>query len=119
STLAGLTDAATGAAAVPGANANVLSNTLIARGAEPTATIAVTGDIMFSSNRCELRGNTASDAVRLGGATAIVNANQVRGGEVSIRLLVDLKRVTVLGNIVNTPIAPTLPGVWIPLNVQA
>ncbi|MGP1675983.1 MAG: DUF6519 domain-containing protein [Burkholderiales bacterium] len=103
---------------VQGSNAIVLGNTLIARGRDPAVEVVVSGDLMFGNNHCELRGNASADAVRLAANTAVVNANRVRGGEVSMRLSVNAQRMTVMGNITTNAIAG-LPAVWGPLNIQA
>jgi len=113
-------DAATGAQTVLGASATVLGNTLIARGRDSAVDVVASGDLIFSNNRCELRANVSADAVRLAANTAIVNANRVRGGKVSMQLFVNAQRVTVVGNITTNPIvAPGLPAVWDPLNIRA
>ena len=84
--------------------------------------ISTAGDCLFNDNRCELRGTTGRVAVSLQSRTAIVNANRVVGGEASVLLQTDPKRVTVLGNITTGAIiagASALGAPWDALNVRA
>ena len=94
------TDAA-GAVVVRGASASVLGNILAARGKTPAVDVQASGDCLFNDNRCELRANNESAAVRITAGVTIVSANRVRSGKVSIELLGDPKRMTVLGNVTN------------------
>jgi len=116
-----ITDPATGAAVVRGTSASVLGNMLEARGSSPAVQVQLSGDCIFSDNRCELRANAGTAAVRLAGRTAIVNANRVRGGEVSIELQTSPDRITVLGNITTGAIVAqgALADPWAKLNVRA
>ena len=81
--------------------------------------IDAAGDCQFSENRCELRSGSEA-AVRLICGTTIVNANRVLGGEVSIDIRGDPKRVTVLGNITDRAInlGNGLPAPWDALNIR-
>ena len=120
-TAATITDAA-GAAVVRPAGTSVLGNVLEARGLTPAVEVTVAGDCLFNDNRCELLLNQSTAAVRLLAGATIVNANRVRGGEVSMQLMSDPKRITVLGNVTTGPIfsaAGPLGAPWDALNVRA
>lgn len=120
-TAATITDAA-GAAVVRAAGTSVLGNVLEARGLTPAVEVTVAGDCLFNDNRCELLLNQSTAAVRLLAGATIVNANRVRGGEVSMQLMSDPKRITVLGNVTTGPIfsvAGPLGAPWDALNVRA
>ncbi|MFM0053338.1 DUF6519 domain-containing protein [Caballeronia grimmiae] len=111
-------DPETGTAlALPGASASVLGNVLIARGRAPAVSIAASGDVLFSDNRCELRGKSGTAAVLLNTPVAVINANRVRGGEESIRVLDPKARVTVIGNITTQSIGAVLTAEMAPLNL--
>lgn len=101
------------------AHCSVLGNTLGSRGTLPAARVRVSGDCVFSDNRCEVRGATAT-AVHLQAGASIVNANRVRGGEVSIRIGGNTKAATVLGNVTTGSIdmGGTLSAPWALLNVR-
>jgi hypothetical protein len=105
-----------GAALVRGTNVSILGNVFAARGATPVVEVEVSGDCLFNDNRCELRASNDS-AVRIISGAAIVNANRVRGGKVSVELLGDVKRMSVLGNITTGGINPKLGAPWDALNV--
>ena len=80
------------------------------------------GDCLFNDNRCESLFTQGGAAVRLLAATTIVNANRVRSGEVSMQLMSDPKRITVVGNITTGAIvsgAGPLAAPWDVLNVRA
>jgi hypothetical protein len=113
-----VTDAA-GAAAVRATSTSILGNVLEARGSAPAVDVAVSGDCLFSENRCELLASGVA-AVRVAARTTIVNANRVRSGEVSIQLLSDPKLITVLGNITTGAITAggALGAPWNALNVR-
>ena len=117
---AGSFDAA-GAVIVRGANASVLGNALRARGTAPAVRVTAAGDCLFSDNRCELRGPGNKLAVQLISGAAIVNANRVRGGEVSIDIESNPKTTTVLGNVTTGSIelGGALGAPWAPLNVRS
>jgi hypothetical protein len=114
STLAG---AAAGVPAEP-ARGSVLGNVLNARGNTPAVNVSVAGECLFNDNRVEARLNQ-SRAVILNTQVAIVNANRVRGGEVSIEVD-NAKAAAVLGNITTGVI--TIPGglkpPWDALNLR-
>ncbi|HJW12956.1 MAG TPA: right-handed parallel beta-helix repeat-containing protein, partial [Albitalea sp.] len=113
---------ASGAAPVPrGASASVLGNSLAARGDMPAVRVAASGDCLFSDNRCELRGTGTKIAVELRGGATIVNANRVRGGEVSLLIHGTAKTATVLGNITTGSIdlGGALGAPWNALNLRA
>ena len=108
-----------------GSGVSVLGNVLGSRGSSPAVDVMATGDCLFNDNRCELRGNTSAIAVRLAAAATIVNANRVQGGDTSIQLLGNPKRLAVVANIttgaiVVGPIPPGagLPGPWDVLNLR-
>lgn len=101
-----------------GASASVLGNVLIARGRAPAVDIAAGGDVVFNDNRCELRANFSTTAVRLSSPVAVISANRVRGAEVSIQV-VDARAVTAIGNITTRGIHPPLPPEMVPLNLIA
>jgi len=110
---------AAGTVVARGSSASVLGNVLAARGESPAVEVSASGDCLFSDNRCELRANNRAPAVRIAAGTTIVNANRVRGGEVSVELLGDRRRITVLGNVTTGPIhagGPLQPP-WDSLNV--
>jgi len=114
-------------ALVPGAVANlpelprasVLGNVLSARGIAPAVDVMAGGECLFNDNRVESRGNNKT-AVTLTTEVAIVNANRVRGGDLSIQV-VGAKTAAVLGNITTGII--DLPGGLVPpwdaLNLRA
>jgi uncharacterized protein DUF6519 len=114
-------------ALVPGAvaaapelpRASVLGNVLSARGIAPAVDVMAGGECLFNDNRVESRGNSKA-AVSLTTDVAIVNANRVRGGDVSIQL-VGARTAAVLGNITTGIIE--LPGGLVPpwdaLNLRA
>ncbi|MBB4842909.1 hypothetical protein HNP55_001424 [Paucibacter oligotrophus] len=93
-----------------GARASVLGNALNARGRTSAVLIAAAGELLFSDNRCELRANNSAVVVLLDTPVALVNANRVRGGEVSIRVPDAKAQVAALGNITTRSIqAPLKP----------
>ena len=106
-----------GALVVRGASVSVLGNVLAARGATPAVAVEASGDCLFNDNRCELRANNSSAAVRITSGVTIVSANRVRSGKVSMELLGDPKRMTVLGNVTTGDIIPELGLPWDALNV--
>ena len=111
----------TGAAAVRATSASILGNMLEARGSTPAIEVQLTGDCLFSDNRCELFANLSTAAVRVAARTTIVNANRIRGGELAIDLNCDPKRITVLGNITTAGIrvaGAQLEAKWEQLNVR-
>jgi hypothetical protein len=111
-----------GAAAVARpASATLSGNVLAARGAAPVVDVDVQADCLFADNRCELQPDIGGAAVRLAAGTLIVSANRVQGGEPSMQLSADPRRMTVLGNITSAGIAAgggPLGGPWEPLNVR-
>lgn len=112
-------DPATGAAvAPPGSSASILGNVLVARGRVPAVDAAAAGDLLFSDNRCELRANASTAAVRLKATAAVIGTNRVRGGEVSIAV-VNAKAVTAIGNITSGAINAPLKPEMVPLNLIA
>lgn len=111
-------DPSTGAAeGRPGSSASVLGNVLIARGRTPAVDIAATGDVLFSDNRCELRANSSTAAVRLETPVAVISANRVRGAELSIQVTDPKAVVTAIGNITTGPIQAPLRPEMVPLNL--
>jgi hypothetical protein len=111
----------TGAAAVRATSTSILGNVFEARGSTPAVDVAVSGDCVFSDNRCEQLARSGAAAVRMAARTTIVNANRVRGGEVSIQLISDARRITVLGNITTGSInhaGGALGAPWDALNVR-
>jgi hypothetical protein len=117
-----------GAAVPRTAGLSVLGNTLAARGSEAVVDVGISGDCLFSDNRCELRGGTGPIAVTLSARSAIVNANRISGGEASVVLQVNPKLMTVLGNITSTGIFTgerppatwsALGAPWEALNIRA
>jgi hypothetical protein len=107
-----------GAAVARGGSASVLGNVFIARGSQPAIDVIARAELLFSDNRCELRGNRQDPAVQLRTAVAIVNANRVRnGGPISIR--VDRPAlVAAMGNITTGRIDATLRPAMVPLNLR-
>lgn len=101
------------------ASVSVLGNTINSRGSLAGVRIRARGDCLFSDNHCDCRvGN--HDAVLLVCETSIVNANRVRGGEISIHIQGKSKRATVLGNITTGSIDLDGPlgAPWADLNVR-
>jgi hypothetical protein len=113
-----------GAGAAPvarAASATFNGNVFAARGAAPAVDLAVQADCLFADNRCELQPDIGGAAVRLAAGTLIVSANRVQGGEPSMQLSVDPRRMTVLGNVTSAGIAAgggPLGDPWEPLNVR-
>jgi hypothetical protein len=101
------------------ARGSVLGNVLNARGNTPAVNVAASGECLFNDNRVEARLN-GNRAVVLSTNMAIVNANRVRGGEVSIDVT-GAKLAAVLGNITSGTI--NIPGglkpPWDALNLRA
>jgi hypothetical protein len=114
STFAG---AAAGVPAEP-PRGSVLGNVLNARGNTPAVNITASGECLFNDNQVEARLN-GNRAVILSTNLAIVNANRVRGGEVSIDVT-GAKQSAVLGNITSGII--NIPGglkpPWDALNLR-
>jgi hypothetical protein len=97
-------------------------NRLQARGGAQAVEITVADACVFADNHCELLGtNPRVPSVRLEAESMAVTANRVRGGEPSMQLAVDIKRMTVVGNITANPISANgpLPAPWNELNVTA
>jgi hypothetical protein len=96
-------------------------NVLHGRGAAPLVSIESGADIRFGDNRCELVGN-AGTAVSLRSGAAVVSANFIRGGEVSLSLSTAVERAAVLGNATSGPITvnqrPLAGTAWDALNVR-
>lgn len=109
----------TGAAVIRGSAVSIVGNVLAARGMTPAVDVEASGDCLFNDNRCELRVNRSSSAVKIVAGATIVSANRVRGGEVSLELRGDVKRMTVLGNITTAGIVPNPGAPWDALNVLA
>jgi hypothetical protein len=97
----------------------VRGNLLTARGAAPAVDIVVPGECLFNDNRVETILDRSKITIRVSTGTAIVNANRVRGSEVSIEL-VGTKTAAVLGNITSGEIV--MPGglgaPWNALNLR-
>jgi hypothetical protein len=111
-------------AKLPGREAVSLQNNLLdAYGVAEAVLIAVSGACSISDNRCLLRGR-AQVAIQGAAASAVVNANQVRGtqGKITVALkLPERGPFTVLGNITTNSIeinGAILGAPWAPLNVQ-
>lgn len=98
---------------------SVLGNVLIARGTGPAVEISAAGECLFNDNRVESRLNLQGPDVLLATAVAIVNANRVRGGRLSIQVS-GANTTAVVGNITNGII--DVPGglqpPWVALNPQ-
>lgn len=111
----------TGAAVARGTHASVLGNAIGSRGQLPAVQVSASGDCLFNDNRCELRGGGNKLAVDLGAGATIVNANRVRGGEVSVLIRGNPKAATVVGNITSGAIdmSGALAAPWDVLNVRA
>ncbi len=97
---------------------SVLGNILNARGNTPAVNVAASGECLFNDNQVEARLN-GSRAVILATSLAIVNANRVRGGEISIDVT-GARQAAVLGNITSGII--NIPGglkpPWDALNLR-
>lgn len=110
---------AAGAVVVRGASASLLGNALLTRGRVPAVRVVAGGEVLFSDNRCELRGSGNAPAVQLETPVAIVNANRVRNeGEVSIMVSGAGSVVAAMGNITSKGIAANLRPEMQPLNLQ-
>ena len=98
------------AATGPGSAVSAQSNVMAGRGAAPMVAITASADVLFNSNRSELRGGNARINVLLRTPVAIVNANRVKGGEISIQAGNANAAVAAIGNITTGPInAPLKP----------
>jgi hypothetical protein len=97
---------------------SVLGNVFNARGNTPAVNVSASGECLFNDNRVEARLN-GNRAVVLSTGLAIVNANRVRGGEVSIDVT-GVRQAAVLGNITTGTI--NIPGglkpPWDALNLR-
>jgi putative cofactor-binding repeat protein len=104
-----------------GVRGSVIGNTFNARGASPAVDVAA-GQNLFNDNRVNARLNEKL-AVALATDIAIVNANRVIGGEVSVQVTrATLKSAAVLGNITTGVIVvggSSLPAPWDALNLRA
>ncbi|HEY4266367.1 MAG TPA: DUF6519 domain-containing protein [Micropepsaceae bacterium] len=110
---------AAGAQGVEPARGSVIANVFNARGNTPAVQISAAGECLFNDNRVDAHLNLKA-AVMLTTSTAIVNANRVRGGEVSIQIT-GTKSAAVLGNITTgiIGIPGALPAPWDALNLRA
>jgi Right handed beta helix region len=113
------TIAGTAATAVQGGAASVQGNTFAARGRAPAVFVVASAEALFSDNRCIHQGTRGLPAVVLSTPVALLNANRVRSGDVSIAVL-GSRTFTALGNITtgvvrvnNNPLAAP----WAALNV--
>lgn len=102
-----------------GASASVLGNVLIARGSAPAAEVTANAEVLFNDNRCELRGGPSKVSVLLNTPVAIVNANRVRGPDLSILVGNGNARVAAIGNITSGRIQAPLPAEMLALNLIA
>jgi hypothetical protein len=97
---------------------SVIGNVFYARGSSPAVDITAPGECLFNDNRVEARLNEKL-AVLIATSVAIVNANRVRGGEVSIQVS-GAKTAAVLGNVTTGTI--NIPGglqpPWAALNLR-
>jgi hypothetical protein len=118
-TLDGVAVSGAAAAAIE-TRGSVLGNALTARSTTSVVEVGSAGDCLFNDNRVELRGNQESPAVMLTSTVAIVNANRVRGGKVSIQIA-GTKAAAVVGNITTgTIVVPgSLQPPWDALNLRA
>jgi hypothetical protein len=113
-----VTDVGSGAAPAPPSRprGSIVANVLTARGTAPAASVGVAGECLFNDNRVESAG--ARQAVLLATAVAIVHANRVRSGDVSIEIAGSA--AAVLGNVTTGTIV--VPGglqpPWDALNVR-
>jgi hypothetical protein len=101
----------------PGASASLLGNVFVARGRGPAVDVAAAGDAIFGDNVVELRGARGSAAVQIRSPVAIVNANRVRGGEVSISIPMPKSLITAIGNITERPFSPPIAAPMDKLNL--
>lgn len=83
-------------------SAVVEGNTVTGGGEAPAAVIAVPGDVVVSANQFRNPRESARPALELVGESATVQGNRARGGEPSMDLRVDAKRVAVVANLVST-----------------
>jgi Family of unknown function (DUF6519)/Right handed beta helix region len=113
------TIAGAAAAAVQGGAASVQGNTFAARGRAPAVFVVASAEALFSDNRCTHQGSRGLPAVLLNTPVALVNANRVRSGDLSIAIA-GSKTFTALGNITSGVVRVNnspLPAPWAALNV--
>jgi hypothetical protein len=115
----GTTPVTGAAAAVEPARGSVIANVFNARGSSPAVDVTAAGECLFNDNRVDAHLN-GKIAVALATSIAIVNANRVRGGELSIQVT-NAKSAAVLGNITTGSIGipGALPAPWDALNLRA
>jgi hypothetical protein len=94
-------------------------NIVTGGGATPAIRALVRGEVALATNQAQQRRETDIPAVLVQAEAATVSTNVAKGGRPSVRLLVDPKRVAVLGNLTATGIevsGAALSAPWAPLN---
>lgn len=92
------------AANVQGGAASVQGNTFSARGRAPAVFIVASTEALFGDNRCTHQGSRGQPAVQINAPVVLLNANRVRGGELSMAVS-GSKRVAALGNVTSGQIS--------------
>lgn len=114
-TVAAGVDATGTAAAVQGASARCWATPSLPVAA-PAVDVSASGEVLFNDNRCELRAK-GKTTVLLNTPVAIINANRVLGGRVSISVSNRKALVAAIGNITTRPIDAPLKPEMVPLNL--
>jgi hypothetical protein len=81
------------------ATVTVEANTIAGGGETPTTLVGVGGEVVLTGNHMQTRRQTGAPALHLLGLAATVSANRFRGGEPSVRIEIDPKRIAVVGNL--------------------
>jgi hypothetical protein len=107
-----------GFAPPPQTRAAVLGNVLNARGTTPAVELSAAGECLFNDNRVESVLNSKA-AVTLATTVAIVSANRVRSGDISIQVA-GARAAAVLGNVTSGQIVVPggLQAPWETLNLR-
>jgi len=107
-----------GFAPPPPTRGAVLGNVLNARGTAPAVELSAAGECLFNDNRVESAFNSKA-AVTLATTVAIVSANRVRSGDISIQVA-GAKAAAVLGNVTTGQIVVPggLQAPWDALNLR-
>ncbi len=98
--------------------AHIGGNTLTASRFGRVANVQSLGTVTFGQNHCAatMKGDRPLVAIRADAAA--VTANRATGGRPSMQLDVDPKRLTVVGNLTSSGIAPPLAAAFAPLNLD-
>ncbi len=94
-------------------------NIVTGGGAAPAIRASVRGDVALATNQAQQRRETDIPAVLVQADAGTFATNVAKGGRPSVRLLIDPKRVAVLGNLTATGIevsGAALGAPWAALN---